>query len=265
MISTQDYLEFLELPQPSKSQPCKHRIPYDHIMQNRQNMGVNFAKRVISIAALKGGIGKTFLTTNVAIRASMMGAMVLILDLDPEACATNSLLPEERINTHHKVTILEIFKNSSLLEDAIIETKYPGLSLLPAALRISKTERVVNGKNPKWLLKKLIQDLDYDYIFFELPPSFSTLSSAAYLASDLILIPCTPNIHALESVDLTIEAVNEVSKEFECDHIKYKVLMNMYNPHRTASQDTYSLLVDDYSNQLLPFQNKRFSGNSKHY
>lgn len=215
----------------------------------------DFEKRVITVAALKGGIGKTFLSINIAVRAAMLGAKVLIVDLDPESCATNSLLhPESDVTNHH--TILEVFKGIISFKDAIIKSKYDGLDIIPAALRVSSAEKIVRDKNPKWLLKKNLQELNYDYIFFELPPSFSTLNSAAYLASDLVVIPCTPNIHSLESVSLTIESINEVAKEFEGEGVEFKIVFNMSNASRNATKDVLSALYESYKDMLLPFHIK---------
>lgn len=215
----------------------------------------DFEKRVITVAALKGGIGKTFLSINVAVRAAMLGAKVLIVDLDPEACATNSILSPEAAETKYQ-TILEVFKGVVSFKDAIIKSKYDGLDIMPAALRISSAEKIVRDKNPKWLLKKAVQELDYDYIFFELPPSFSTLNSAAYLASDIVAIPCTPNIHSLESVALTIESINEVAREFEGEGVEFKIIFNMSNAARNATKDVLSALYESYKDILLPFHIK---------
>ena len=272
VIQAKEFLEFFESGRPSlpmdilkqiesfgDNHSGRQRISAEESSRLLKRLNMSHDKKMVTIAALKGGIGKTFLSTSVAIRTAMFGAKVLLVDLDPEACATNGLLPEDTANDPQKITILEVFKNNVPIEKGIMKSKYPNLDLLPAALRISKTEKVINGKNPKWLLKKLVQDLPYDLFFFELPPSFSTLSSAAYIASDLIVIPCTPNIHALESVDLTIEAVNEVCKEFECKQKDFKVILNMFNPHRTASQDTLNLLMDEYASILYPFQIREYA------
>lgn len=213
-----------------------------------------FQKRIVTIAALKGGIGKTFLSTNVAVKISELGAKVLLIDLDPEGCATNSLMTEAQIFSKQKKTVYELFKYGLKFEEAIWKTKYDRLDIIPASLRVAKAEKIVGGKNPKTLLAHQIKNLDYDFIFFELPPSFSTLSSSAYLASDLVVIPCTPNIYALESVQLTIEAVSEVAKEFEAMPPHFKIILNLFNPRRTASIDTLNILENDYNGVLLPFQ-----------
>jgi chromosome partitioning protein len=222
---------------------------YQHVVKTH---GIRPTHRFITMAALKGGIGKTFLSTHVAVRAAMMGFRVLLVDLDPEACAGHSLLPEETFVSSKKKTIYEVLRGLCSYEEAIIPTKYPLLSLLPSSLRVTRTEKIIMGKNPKTLLRKALETLPYDLIFLELPPSFSTLSTAAYLASDLVVIPCIPNIHSLESVDLTLEAIKEAALEFEVPLMERKILLNMFRSQRVASQDVYHILKQDYAGSLLP-------------
>lgn len=269
MISLQELALFLTLNETVIEQKFKEQFPsYKSLLIHSKKISnsvvrkfldfqeVGFNKQKITIAALKGGVGKTFLTTNLAIRLTMLGAKVLILDLDPQANASNSLLDEEVLLSEKKLTILEILRLNMPIESGIIPTKYSGLDILPSSLRVAKAERCVYGKNPKTLLDKLVEHLDYDFIFFELPPSFSNLNASAYLSSDLVIIPCTPSIHSLESVDLTIQAVGEVAKEFESTIPQFQVLLNRFCAQRSASQDTLTILKDEHNDKLYPFHIK---------
>jgi chromosome partitioning protein len=208
--------------------------------------------KVVTFAALKGGIGKTTISTNVAVRAAALGAKVLLIDLDPEACATNGLIkPDMDIS---KATIFyDLLKEKQNLQLSIIQSNYPGLDLVPSALRNHHLEKLVGNLNPKRIIKDRIDSLHYNLIILELPPSFTTLTGSAYLAADLIVLPCTPSIYSLESVALTIEAIDALAVEFECSERNYKVLMNQYNSSRVASQEIIKTLLDTYKSKVFPF------------
>jgi chromosome partitioning protein len=254
MLSWNDFQQIVScplLPVPTTSTE-NQKYSSDIYQKMLRDFGVKPQYRTITIAALKGGIGKTFLSTHAAVRASMLGLKVLLIDLDPEACAGHSLLPEDSFISSKKKTIYEVLRSVCTFEEAILPTKYPYLSLLPSSLRVTRTEKIIMGKNPKTLLKKPLEHLPYDLIFLELPPSFSTLSTAAYLASDLVVIPCTPNIHSLESVDLTIEAIKEAALEFEVPLMEQKILLNMFRAQRVSSQDVLQILKQEYPTKLLP-------------
>jgi chromosome partitioning protein len=230
------------------------KIGHDATRQMLGDRGILFPKqRVITFAALKGGIGKTSLTLNVAVRAAELGANVLIVDFDPEACATNGLVKETE-DLSKALVIYDILKDKKTdIRSAIIHTKYKGIDLLPSALRNHRCEKIVGNLNPKRMIKDRLDDkLGYDLIFLELPPSYTTLTGSAYLACDIIMLPCMPNIYSYESVALTIESVDSLALEFECPPKNYRVLMNGYNSRRVASEDIRRELVDNYKSMVFP-------------
>lgn len=257
MLSLEEISEWLQIPIEEIRSSLQYqqltRLSHQQVRNLLFHLGFSYSKRKLTIAALKGGIGKTFLTLQVAIRAAMKGAKVLLVDLDPEACASNTLLTEGQVNSPNKYTLFDLLAKHYEASAAIIPTKYPGLEIIPASLKLSKADKFFSDVQSLGFLKKLSDGLNYDLILWELPPSFSNLSTAAYLASDKVIIPCTPNIHALESVQLTIKALKELSEQFSIDPIPYHIILNMFNPHRSASQDSLHLLKDEHSEQLLPW------------
>jgi chromosome partitioning protein len=209
--------------------------------------------KVVTFAALKGGIGKTTISTNVAVRAAALGAKVLLIDLDPEACATNGLINSDT-DLSRVIIFYDLLKEKQTnIQSAIIPSSYAGLDIIPSALRNHHLEKLVGNLNPKRIIRDRLDDLAYNLIILELPPSFTTLTGSAYLAADLIILPCTPSVYSLESVALTIEAIDSLANEFECSERNYKVLMNQYNSSRVASQDIIKTLLDNYKSKVFPF------------
>lgn len=209
--------------------------------------------KVITFAALKGGIGKTTISLNVAVRAASLGARVLLIDLDPEACATNGLMQPGTV-TEKTPVFHDLFKDKTTpIKDIIIPSTHSGLDIIPSALRNHRVDKLIANLNPKKLIKDKLEKLNYNLIILELPPSFTALTGSAYLAADLIVLPCTPSVYSLESVALTIEAVDVLAKEFECPEKSYKILMNQYNSGRVASQEIIGSLLDEYKSKVYPF------------
>ena len=188
-----------------------------------------------------------------------MGAKVLIIDLDPEACTTNVLL-DDSFNSDYK-TIYEVLKHDLPFSEVIVPTKYEGLDLVGCKGVARRAERLVSDQNPKKILRDKMQDLDkYDLIMFDIPPSFSRLISSAYLTSDLIIMPTFPDSWSIESLQLTLDDLEEECSQFEVKVPEIKILMNKFLPDRKASQEAWKVLVNNFGDYLLPFQIKESAG-----
>lgn len=218
--------------------------------------GLSYKKTFATIGMEKGGIGKSLLTVNVAIRKAQTGAKVLIIDLDPEACATNFLIPDAAASSGNFVTMLEIFKDRKLtFSDAAIPTKIDGLDIVPCKGKARRVEKYIRDDNLSNLMKKRLGDLSkYDLVLFEVPPTFTNIISMAYMASDLIVMPTFPDAWSLESILLTIEDVSEACHEWGTKLPEMKILLNKYNSNRRASTDAWGVLTRDFGDKVLPFQ-----------
>lgn len=208
----------------------------------------------VTIGMQKGGVGKSFLTVNTAIFLAQAGHKVLIIDLDPEACATNLLLAED-ISYETLGTVLEVYNGDCVtFADVIVKTRYAGLDLVACKAKARRVNKLVSGSNPKKLLTAKMAGLEhYDAIFFEIPPTFSDIISSAYLTSRLIIFPTFPDVWSLESISLSMEDIQEECQKFDVDVPEFKILLNKYLAKRSASKETLEVLKQDYNEYLLPF------------
>ncbi|ACK65322.1 Cobyrinic acid ac-diamide synthase [Rippkaea orientalis PCC 8801] len=180
---------------------------------------------VISTVNMKGGVGKTTLTVNLATcLAKYHGKRVLVLDLDAQISATLSLMsPHEFANTRKKRRTL-----SYLLDNIIQPNPYSkldihdiiqpyicnieGLDLLPGDLElydeyiVSETlhqqAAIVNNPNfetvwnhfERVLIKKIIESVSeyYDFVIMDCAPGYNLLTRSALAASDYYIIPARP-------------------------------------------------------------------------
>ena len=122
---------------------------------------------VIAIVAQKGGAGKTTLAVSLAVAAERSGSSVAIVDLDPQASASNW---GDRRETDSPVVV----------------------SAQPARLG-----HVLSAA----------KDQGADLLLIDTPPRAEQAAMAAARAADLILIPCRPAIYDLETVATTVELI----------------------------------------------------------
>lgn len=79
--------------------------------------GRNKQAHIIAVTSGKGGVGKTFVSANLAAALTRHGFNVLVLDADLGLANLDVVL-----NLYPKVTLHDVFTGRSTLEDAILTT-----------------------------------------------------------------------------------------------------------------------------------------------
>ena len=117
----------------------------------------------------------------------------------------------------------------------------------------------IQKANMDWagILRKRISEVeaDYDYVFFDLPPSVSRVPISAWVASDFLLIPVSDHF-ALEGVGHLLNHMIEIKREFNQD-LRFVFYMNKVrmgknqwtdfigNNHREIAQHLNSALREN--------------------
>lgn len=163
----------------------------------------------VSMINMKGGVGKTTLASQIAWYAAReLNKRVLLIDLDPQANASQSIMSPQTYVTYLDkggLTVADIFEQFTPTGtssgspkpldplDAIYKrVEYDDGSLLhivPSRLELSWTLRNPTGKET--LLPRFVAKIqgDYDLIIIDCSPTDSILTDAAYHCSRYILVP----------------------------------------------------------------------------
>jgi cellulose biosynthesis protein BcsQ len=198
---------------------------------------------IVSMLNLKGGVGKTTLTANLAWALSSQGYRVLLIDLDLQGSLSSLFLHNERLTqlSNQESRLLQHFlapatksdaspKAKNLLDFAVpvpqlnkhcrlIATSdhlaYAELSqTVRWLLRVGDSTKSWNGRHDgRMLLRKALHRAGvykrFDVVLMDCPPLLNLCCSNALAASDTILIPVTPSPKAIERVPALLGRVNE--------------------------------------------------------
>lgn len=182
--------------------------------------------RFISIANMKGGVGKTTTVVSLAetIAARDLSTAVLVVDIDPQASASLCLagddglaeLIEDGKTLQDFLEARIVHKKRNPISDYIFEeclfTTHAGkrlnISILPCGPELRLLERQIIYEFTKGgfglnaiegQLWKIFQaDLvplrtKFDFVIFDCPPGISPFSEVAIRGSDMVIVPTIPD------------------------------------------------------------------------
>lgn len=165
--------------------------------------------QIFAIANVKGGVGKTTVTANLAAALSERGRQVLAVDLDPQASLTSSLgvKPETLL-----LTVGDSLTDCAQCIDALLVPTRENFDLVPSNHRLRAVERsLTNGHSRVYALREALNPMRkaYDFILLDCPAGVGILTGNALAAADQVIIPFPPDYLAMQSVDWLLRIVRE--------------------------------------------------------
>ncbi|PTN38711.1 ParA family protein [Desulfonatronum sp. SC1] len=202
---------------------------------------------VLAVANQKGGVGKTTTALSLGAALGEMGRRVLIMDLDPHACASIHLgfYPEEKRTTLYELFLEEApAKRANLLDAMIAPSEEAGFDVAPSHIRLSELEMDLRDRAGKGaILKQCMDHLDsrYDYVILDCPPHVGILLINALVACNLVIIPMQTDFLALHGVRLIFATMKTLNKALP-KPIDFRILATMFDRRAGACQRVLRLL-----------------------
>ena len=212
---------------------------------------------VISTVNMKGGVGKTTLTVNLATcLAKYQAKKVLILDLDSQISATLSLMAP-----HDFAQLRKRRRTLTYLLDGIIQPNpyskltirdiiypnvcnIPGLSLLPGDIELYDEylvsemlhkQAIAQAKtdfDAVWnhfeglLMRQILEPIrgEYDFIIMDCPPGYNLLTRSGLAASDYYLLPARPEPLSVVGMQLLERRIAKLKESHQSNLVNIHLL-----------------------------------------
>lgn len=185
---------------------------------------------ILAISHHAGGTGKTHLTINLGYQLARFGHRVLLVDLDPQADLSRrlGLRPVSP-------TLAETMADGKGDPVPLLCAWYDvSLWVLPASLEMAGVEPRISGRaGAEQRLRRVLQNVTYDFILIDCAPSLSLLTMNAWYAADGLLVPVHAEDKAYNALDLLFTTLQEI---------------NAYRPHPLAVFGIVATKVDSREN-----------------
>ena len=157
--------------------------------------------KVMAVTSGKGGVGKTFVSANLAAALAKRGHRVLVLDADLGLANLDVVL-----NLYPKVTLHDVFTGKAKLEDAIVRAP-GGFSVLLAGSGMVEYSRLSADVRDQFL--RIMNGLvpNYDVILLDTGAGISDVVLFAVSLASEVLVVATPEPTSLTDAYATIKVL----------------------------------------------------------
>ncbi len=193
--------------------------------------------KIITMATLKGGAGKSMNAFNIAGILSEK-KKVLLIDIDPQ-CNLSANCGID-ISDRDTYSIRDVFDNKPseqpTPEQVIIKSpieELPKLDIIPSSIYLFKTEKSLYAKGDrerileKYVAKNKETFNYYDYIIIDTNPSMSFTNTNAFVIADEIILSCDVSANSITGAELFCELWDETRDELgKEDNISAMIISN---------------------------------------
>lgn len=204
-----------------KKEQRKHLIDNPLVIPKRH-------PQVISVFSSKGGTGKTFLATNIAVSLKKLTREdVLLVDMNLQFGDISSLF-----NIKPKNSILELKDNKDSIEVGettnYLSTHSSGIKILTSPQEPEHSQQI-SGDDIKEIIDLLADT--FDYIVIDLPSKFSEAVAAAINNSSKLLMLTAMDMLAIKNTKSGIELLKRLN--YPEENITF--ILNKYSKHSDIS------------------------------
>lgn len=207
--------------------------------------------QVITFSSLKGGVGKSSATIQVANCLGKAGKKVLVIDMDLNNSVTSYYLNDEtKLGIDDKNIANALSKTTNNLNDYIILTDRERVDLIPSSLYLVD----LRGLSEK-RLSQLIKTVDnYDYVIIDTQPTYDNLVLNAYYASDFIITPIYLSLFDYNTALFLSDKLKMETGKFDNWFLHINGFNHRFEDSKTGSQKEYLDVFKNEFKNLTPIE-----------
>lgn len=216
--------------------------------------------KIITTGNFKGGVGKTTNAVMFAYTLAKLEKRSLVVDLDPQANATDLILTT--INNVYqkkpvfKETLFEAIKEKDISK-SLINVK-ENMDLIPSYEDLQGYEKFLytnfdDDYSQDKYFSKLLEPIkaNYDYIVMDVPPQLNKFTDSALIASDYVVVILQTQERSLKGAEKYIEHLLQLQDDYKLSLDLLGVLPVLQQNGSELDLDVISDAIDSFGKQNL--------------
>ncbi|QFP42626.1 ParA family protein, partial (plasmid) [Borrelia miyamotoi] len=229
---------------------------------------------IITIASIKGGVGKSILTIIFAYILKDISKKILVIDLDPQNSLTSYFI--QYIKNLEFNNVYEFLKENINLDfEKYLNKINDDMYLLPSHPNLHLFNQQVDSYKVlslKHRLKRFLADHVFDYVLIDTPPNLDSLLDNALHITDKLIVPIQVERFSVESLSILMKYISKISIYID-KTIDISMIENQFMRNRNTFKDIENLIQKEYgvfikgkvhfSNKIKVFTNNLQEPNPK--
>ncbi len=169
-------------------------------------------KQILAVSSFKGGTAKTSTSLHLgAALAKFHKKKVLLVDFDAQANLTMGL----GLDPDAQDSLAPVLLGKRGINEVIQQTTVKNLDLVPADTwleRVEVTGALAADRYSHERLKQLLDEVNYDYIIIDTPPSLCWLTESALIAANHAIVCATCEFYSVKGLQRLSEFMSTIAE-----------------------------------------------------
>lgn len=210
---------------------------------------------IIAVSSFKGGTAKTSTALHLGAALShYYKKKVLLIDFDAQANLTAGL----GLDPDENDSLAPVLQKNKQIQEVIKETHDPNLHLIPADTwleRVEVTGSLAADRYSHERLRNIIQDVKYDYVIIDTPPSLCWLTESALIAAQQAIVCATPEFYSVKGLERLSQFMKSIAQRHPLEILG--VILSFWNSRGKSNKAFLDVIENTFPKKLLKTKVRR--------